>query len=91
MVQPWVKNLVKETLSHSTQQDGKKLVSIQSPAIGQEVLYKNEHGKFVPVRVKDGQFWGTYGVSNFWYWDVLNESGGVIESTCGYGNFYIEE
>ena len=33
------------------------------------------------VRITSGQYWGTYGLSNFWDWEDV-ETG---EKDCGYG------
>ena len=38
------------------------------------------------VQITDGQFWGTYGLSNFWYWKKLKKDGTLSEETFhGYG------
>lgn len=41
-----------------------------------------EHGV---ITVTDGQYWGTYGISNFWYW--TDEKGGKHN---GYGGCWPE-
>ena len=43
-----------------------------------------ETGKL--VKVVDGQYWGTFGFSNFWYWkDVKVDNSLDDEIHCGYG------
>lgn len=29
------------------------------------------HPEDGPIEITSGQYWGTYGLSNFWYWTVL--------------------
>ncbi len=44
-----------------------------------------EHPDGRKVKIIDGQFWGTYGVSNFWYWREVLENGELGELEHGYG------
>lgn len=42
-----------------------------------------DHGHIV---ITDGQFWGTYGLSNFWSWRKVSDDGTVSkERFSGYG------
>lgn len=36
-------------------------------------------------QIVGGQYWGEYGVSNFWYWKTVNEDGSLGAENCGYG------
>lgn len=39
------------------------------------------------IKITDGQFMGTYGVSNFWYWRELLKDGSLSDETFnGYGS-----
>lgn len=41
----------------------------------------------VPVEITGGQYWGAYGVSNFWDWQLLNPEGRPDgKKYCGYDN-----
>lgn len=44
------------------------------------------------VKITGGSYWGTYGVSNFWYWrEVLTDGTLSKNEDCGYGHeFYIK-
>jgi hypothetical protein len=45
-----------------------------------------EHPKQGKVKITDGQYWGTYGVSNFWYWKKVMPDGTLSKKTYhGYG------
>ncbi len=44
-----------------------------------DVVPHPESGRMVGIT--DGQYWGTYGLSNFWDWEDV-ETG---EKDCGYG------
>ena len=38
------------------------------------------------VKIIDGQYWGTYGLSNFWEWKEVLSDGSLSKTTeCGYG------
>jgi hypothetical protein len=40
------------------------------------------------VKVINGQYWGEYGVSNFWYWRIVGKNGQLSKNTyCGYASF----
>lgn len=67
---------------------------IRKPKIGQVVFFQPWQGKndnrkkAYPVIITDGQYMGTHGVSNFWYWQRLTPSGRIKpEVEHGYGNF----
>ena len=70
MVQPWVKNIVEETL-------GKHL------EIGMVVIHPETKNL---VKITGGQFWGEHGMSNFWYWREILSDGSLSEKEYhGYG------
>lgn len=37
------------------------------------------------VKITNGQYWGTYGVSNHWYWREVLPDGGLGPEEYGYG------
>lgn len=49
--------------------------------VGDEV--KHPDGR--TVRITRGQYWGTYGISNFWYWREVLPDGELGEEEYGYG------
>ena len=50
--------------------------------VGAQVSHKD--GRL--VEITDGQYWGTRGISNFWYWREVKEDGTLAEKIeCGYG------
>lgn len=70
MIEQWVKDLTEECIS------GEPL------SIG--ITTKHPDGR--KVKIVDGQYWGTYGLSNFWYWQEILEDGSLSETTeHGYG------
>jgi hypothetical protein len=69
-VDPWVQSLVEEVLGKSKMKIG-------------EII---DHPDGYKVKVISGQYWGEYGLSNFWYWKRVNEDGSLSEETySGYG------
>jgi len=69
-VEQWVKDLTEEVLGGSPFE------------IGDTVIHPDGR----KVRIVGGQYWGTYGLSNFWEWrEVLHDGklSNVVES--GYG------
>ena len=51
-----------------------------------EVGARVEHPRDGLVEITSGQFWGTHGVSNFWYWRKVLDSGELSqEEYHGYG------
>ena len=58
---------------------------IISPEIGSTVYLRKSKKEYIPVKIIDGKFYGTFGgVSNFWTW--VNLKTNEIEN--GYGDFY---
>ena len=55
---------------------------ILNPSIGDEVYQYTGNGTFVKVKILGGQYYGTYGVSNFWEYENLET--GEIERGYGY-------
>jgi hypothetical protein len=49
--------------------------------VGQVYLYKG-----YPVYITGGQYMGTYGISNYWYWRKIKEDGTLGRSAKGYDN-----
>lgn len=44
------------------------------------------HPKYGRVKILDGQFWGTFGLSNFWYWKKVDKKNKPYGRTFhGYG------
>jgi len=39
-----------------------------------------------PVKITAGQYWGTYGLSNFWHWRSVLPNGALGTEHHGYGN-----
>lgn len=38
------------------------------------------------IRIVGGQYWGEYGISNFWYWREVFPDGSISQTDeCGYG------
>jgi len=69
MIENWVKELVNEHMGKSSMKIG-------------EVI---QHPKGYPVKVVDGQYWGTYGLSNFWSWRRVKPDGSLGRLVSGYG------
>ncbi len=44
-----------------------------------------KHPKGYKVKVVGGQYWGTHGLSNFWYWRRVKKNGKLGKKKCGYG------
>ncbi len=68
---------------------------IKEPKTGQIVIFKPFHNKQdykvgdeYKIEVIKGQYWGSNGLSNFWYWYRLDDNNNKIKKECGYGNFY---
>ena len=86
-VQKWVKDLVAEFDTELNQ--------IATPQYAQIVLFKPfrdnkdyKIGDVYKVEIIDGQYWGTFGLSNFWSWYRLDENGNRVREESGYGNFF---
>ena len=58
---------------------------ILNPSIGDEVYQCTGKDTFVKVKILEGQYYGAYGVSNFWEYENLET--GEIER--GYGYFFV--
>jgi hypothetical protein len=75
MPEKWVTNLVEDVIGGSPLQVGKKYMH-------------PEHGLII---VTDGQYWGTHGLSNFWYWNEIDpETGRHVKGHHGYGGNWPE-
>ena len=44
-----------------------------------------KHSKGHMVKIIGGQYWGTFGLSNFWYWRKVNDDETLGKKECGYG------
>lgn len=49
---------------------------IISPEAGSIVFIKKD-GRFIPVKILEGQFYGEHGVSNFWYANYASIAGSI--------------
>jgi len=70
----WVKEIIEDSI------DGRPL------RVGERV--KHLDGRL--VEITKGQFYGTYGVSNFWHWEEVLEDGSLGPEEHGYGWFVKE-
>ena len=70
MMKSWVKEIIDDCLGESKLKVG--------------LITKHPDGR--TVQIMSGQYWGTYGLSNFWYWMEILDDGtlGDIEEH-GYG------
>jgi len=50
-------------------------------AVGKDVRHPDSR----MVRVTSGQYWGTYGLSNWWEWREVKADGTLGPTECGYG------
>jgi hypothetical protein len=55
MVEQWVKDLTEEVMGGPPVEIGKRYM----------------HPEDGLIEVTSGQYWGDYGLSNFWYWTVI--------------------
>ncbi len=69
MIERWVKNITEEVFGD------------QPFKIGD--IVKRPSGR--NVKIINGQYWGTYGLSNFWYWKEVLSNGELGIKECGYG------
>lgn len=67
----WVRDITDEAFKCSSK-DWKKGDRVKHPD-GRE------------VEIVDGQYWGTYGLSNHWYWCEVKEDGTLGNKENGYG------
>lgn len=70
MVADWVQELTEEVIGGAPVAIGKRY----------------QHPEDGPIEITSGQYWGTHGLSNFWYWRVLSTD----ETKCGYGDDWPE-
>ncbi len=68
MIEQWVKDIVENSSSGNQLEVG--------------MVAKHPDGR--TVRIVGGQYWGEYGVSNFWYWREVLPDGELGEKECGY-------
>jgi hypothetical protein len=95
MVEQWVKDMTEKYIPKTENINGIEYERITSPKSGEVVYFEPFHntedysiGDFYKIKIKDGQYWGTYGLSNFWYWYRLDENGNIIKEEHGYGKFF---
>jgi len=70
MVEQWVKDIVEQSYGKSSMEIGKIIT----------------HPDGYKVKIVDGQYWGTYGLSNFWYWHKVKKDGSLTKKKYhGYG------
>ena len=69
MSEKWVRELTEEFIDGSTLTVG--------------AIVKHPDGR--TVKITSGQYWGTHGVSNFWYWREVKPDGSLGEEEHGYG------
>ena len=65
----WVREIQDETIGGSPLKIGQRI----------------QHIDGYEVEITKGQYMGTYGLSNFWYWQKVNEDGTLGEESNGYG------
>lgn len=70
MVADWVKQMTEDVIGGSPLEVGKRY----------------DHPQYGVIKVTAGQYWGTHGLSNFWYWTV-EETGATHH---GYGGAWPE-
>ena len=68
-VEKWVKDLTEQVLGTSPFEVGD--------------IVTHPDGR--TLKIVGGQFWGEYGISNFWYWREVLEDGTLGPEKCGYG------
>lgn len=72
-VQPWVKNLVEDVFGNPES---------ASFRVGKRVTHPDGR----TVEITGGQFWGQFGLSNFWEWREVMPDGSLSEhEESGYG------
>jgi len=69
MVKQWVKDLVEDVCGTSDLKVG--------------AVVKHPDGR--TVKITSGQYWGTYGLSNFWHWREVLPDGSLGKEESGYG------
>jgi len=90
-VQQWVKDFVAEFGVDPIREPDR----VFEPEKGQIVLFKPFHntehykiGDCYKVEIIDGQYWGSYGLSNAWSWYRLTRNSKRGRKEHGYGCFY---
>ena len=69
-VEKWVRDLVEETGGGAPFSVGDRVLTLDGRT----------------VEITSGQYWGTYGLSNFWHWrEVLPDGSLSTRDECGYG------
>jgi hypothetical protein len=68
-VEQWVKDLTERHFGKCEMAIGKRM--------------RHPDGRM--VFIVDGQYWGEFGVSNFWYWREVKADGKLGKTECGYG------
>lgn len=66
MVEQWVKDLTESVMGGSPVQIG----------------HRYQHPQDGLIEITSGQYWGTHGLSNFWYWRVI-ETGEMHHGYAG--------
>ena len=61
-----------------------EFVRIANPRIGSVCYFLDDIRGMVKVRIKSGELWGTYGLSNYWTWVEL----GTWKEVHDYGYFF---
>lgn len=56
--------------------------------IGKIYLYCPDDKKPCRVKLVDGAFWGTHGLSNHWTWRRVLSGGKLDKEECGYGGAF---
>ncbi len=94
-VADWVKNMVEKSHPEKEIINNQEYKVILNPKPGDIVYFKPFHntneyevGDFYKIEIVEGQYWGSHGLSNFWYWYRLNNDGSRGNKEHGYGAFY---
>jgi len=69
----------------------KDLVEQSSPFSKVKAGDRIVHPSGRTVQITSGQYWGTHGLSNFWYWREVLADGSLGEEENGYGWDFDEE
>jgi hypothetical protein len=96
MIEQWVKDINESLIPKTCIIEGKEWLRVPEP-LSQDILYflpfhdttDYKIGEFYKIELIDGQYYGTYGISNFWNWYRLDDKNNRIKKESGYGNFYL--
>lgn len=56
-----------------------------------EIGKRYQHPEDGLIEITSGQYWGQHGLSNFWYWNVLDpETGRALRGSHGYAGDWPE-